>query len=294
MTTTHRLLGLTLILALVGAAPAGAVELVYKPKVGETVQHKVMLAGRLSVTASNPELASFLDQRGEMTTAIRYSAAPASQSDDSTVVDIRMLNGQAVVKTESGAETVDLGTLTAKLTTDRRLETGDAEFEIEEDFTETSGEAYSVLDGFAILAGDWWDLVDVLYLPAGDVSTGAEWQYEDAEGRPSESAPPFVVRYKLLDLTTHEGRKCAKIRASWRYEFSDMKMEEEGEGEEADATTGSGVHTGDYLLYYDYENSVCAYSEGSVGLEISVQIPSPSGIGTASMKALVNVKTALE
>jgi len=102
-----------------------------------------------------------------------------------------------------------------------------------------------------------------------------------------------VVKYKLLDLTTHAGRKCAKIRASWRYEFSDMKMGEEGEGEESAATTGSGLHTGDYLFYYDYENSVCAYSEGSVGLEMSVAMPSPSGEGTASMKALVNVKTSL-
>jgi hypothetical protein len=294
MTTTHRLLGLTLILALVCVAPASAVELVYKPKVGETVQHKVMLAGRLSVTASDPELASFVDQRGEMTATIRYSSVPTSQSDDSTVMDIRMLDGQAVVKTESGTETVDLGTLTAKLTTDRRLETGEGEFDAEEDFTETSEEAYSVLDGFPLLAGDWWELVDVLYLPAGDVSKGAEWRYEDTEDLPSESAPPVVVKYKLLDLTTHEGRKCAKIRASWRYEFTDMKMEEEGEGEESDAMTGSGLHTGDYLIYYDYENSVCAYSEGSVGLEMSVTMPSPSGEGTASMKALVNVKTALE
>jgi len=294
MTTTHRLLGLTLILVLVGAAPAGAVELVYKPKVGETVQHKVMLAGRLSVTASDSELAAFVDQRGEMTAAIRYSAVPTSQSEDSTVVEIRMLKGQAVVKIESGAETVDLGTLTARLTIDRRLETGEAEFDNEEDVTEISYETYSVLDGFPLLAGDWWEVVDVLYLPAGDVSTGAEWQYEETEDLPSESAPPLVVRYKLLDLTTHAGRKCAKIRASWRYEFSDMKMDEEGEGEESAATTGSGVYSGDYLLYYDYKNSVCAYSEGSVGLETSVTMPSPSGEGTASMKALVNVKTALE
>ena len=294
MTTTHRLLGLALILALAAAAPAGAVELVYKPKVGETMQHKVMLAGRLSVTTSDPELAAFLDQRGEMTAAIRYSAAPVSQSDDSTVVEIRMLNGQAVVKTESRTETVDLGTLTGKLTADRRLETGDLEFDAEEDFTEISEEAYSVLDGFPLLAGDWWELVDVLYLPTGDVSEGAEWQYEDREDLPSESAPPIVVKYKLLDLTTHAGRKCAKIRASWRYEFSDMKMGEEGEGEESDAMTASGVHTGDYIFYYDYENSVCPYSEGSVGLETSVMMPSPSGEGTASMKALVNVKTTLE
>jgi len=292
MTTTHRLLGLTLILVLVGAAPASAVELVYKPKVGETVQHKVMLAGRLSVTASDSELAAFLAQRGEMTVTIRYAAAPASQSDDATVVAIRMLNGQAVVKTESGTETFDLGTLTAKLTVDRRLETGAAEFDNEEDITEVSDEAYSVLDGFPVLGGNWWELVDVLYLPAGDVSAGAEWQYEDTEDLPSESSPPLVVRYKLLDLTTHAGRKCAKIRASWRYEFSDMKMDEEGE--ESEATIGSGVYSGDYLLYYDYENSVCAYSEGSVGLETSVMMPSPSGEGTASMKALVNVKTALE
>lgn len=294
MTATYRLLWLTLILALVGAAPAGAVELVYKPKVGETVQHKVMLAGRLSVTVSDPELASFLDQRGEMTATIRYSVTPTSRSDDSTVVAIRMLDGQAVVNTESGTETVDLGTLTAKLTTDRRLETDEAEFDIEEDFTETSDEVYSVLDGFPLLAGDWWELVDVLYLPTGDVSKGAEWRYEDTEDLPSESAPPLVVRYKLLDLTTHAGRNCAKIRASWRYEFSDMKMEEEGEGEEPDAMTGSGLHTGDYLVYYDYENSVCAYSEGTVGLEMSVTMPSQSGEGTVSMKALVNVKTALE
>ncbi|MDH4180203.1 MAG: hypothetical protein OEV33_06800, partial [Armatimonadota bacterium] len=80
MTATRRLLGLTLILALVGAAPASAVELVYKPKVGEAAQHKVMLAGRLSVTTSAPELAAFLDQRGEMTATIRYSATPTSQS----------------------------------------------------------------------------------------------------------------------------------------------------------------------------------------------------------------------
>lgn len=288
-----RILFLAAMLALAGAGPAGAVELVYKPKVGQTVQHKVMIAGRLSLTGSGDELAALLDRRGEMTATIRYSATPTSQSDDSTVVEMRLLEGTAVVKTESATETVNLGTLTATLTTDRRLETDDADFEFEEDLSEVSEEAYAVLDGFPILTGDWWELVDVLYLPAGDVSKGAKWQYEEESELPDGSAQPLVVSYELLDLTSHDGRKCAKIRASWRYEFSDMQVDE-GDDAESATTTGSGVYSGDYLIYYDYENSVCAYSEGSIGFDATATMPTPFGEGSATMKALANVKIDIE
>jgi len=292
VTLVPRILGSTLILALVGVTPASAVELVYRPKLRDVARHKVMLAGRVSLTGAAPEATGLMDRRGEMTATIRYSATPMSRSDGATVVAVRMLDGQAVVKTDSLAETVDLGRFRATLTTDTRLETRETELEIEEDLAECSNEVHFVLDGFAILGGDWWDLVDVLYLPAGDVSPGAEWQYEDTEDLPSESAPPLVVKYRLLDLTTHRGRKCARIRASWRYEFSDVGMDENAG--DAPVAAGNGVYTGDYLCYYDHERSVCMYSEGSAGLEISLEIPTPSGVGTASMKALVNVRTALE
>jgi hypothetical protein len=138
------------------------------------------------------------------------------------------------------------------------------------------------------LVGDaWLGLVDVLYLPEGDVAPGATWSHEPLE---EEEDLPFALEidHRLLELTTYAGRTCAKIAVSWRAPFTDMPFPEAGEAADASA---SGIFSGEYVVYYDYENCLEVYVEGSVGASISVAVPEPAV--TVTQNHQINVKSKL-
>jgi hypothetical protein len=291
-----RQLAILVALALLGGAgsAAQAVEMQYRPKAGETAKHRVMLAGRLTMEADSPLVQEFILDRAQLSATLEYVCTPTSQSGDTTEIEVEMTRSEATVTTAAGPEKTSLGSAKATMQVDSRLEVSEASFTTDEDYTSLSDDAVEAIDAFGAGAAGWWDLVDVLYLPEGDVSAGAEWTYEDTDTDFGgvEGAPPLEVRYKLLELTTHAGRKCAKIGTSFQYEFSDVAVSPEDEG--GRQMTTSGVMSGEYLSYYDYENSVQVYHEGAMGLDVTVTIDHPDMASAAvRTKIVMNVKMIL-
>jgi hypothetical protein len=283
-------------LALLGAAGSGAqaVEIQYKPKVGETTKQRVMLAGRMSMEADSPLMQDFILDRAQVSATIDYTSKPISQSGDATEVKVQITQGEATITVSEGQEKTSLGSVESTMRVDRRLEVSEVDFTTEEDYRHLSDDAAGAMDAFGIGAGGWWDLVDVLYLPEGDVSVGAEWTYKDDDTSigGGEEAPPLEVQFKLLELTTHAGRNCAKISTSYRYEFSEVAMPTGAE--EGGRMTTSGLMSGEYLIYYDYENSVRVYREGSTGFDVTVIAEYPEmGEATVRTKIVMNVKASL-
>jgi hypothetical protein len=269
-----------------GLASAEAVVLEYRPSVGQTASYKVQFAGRMqrSVEGEEPFATS---KRYQATVALTYTTEVVSQTDDGTVVQIRMQEGQADVTAGDVSETVNLGTLEARTPVDRRRLSTDAELSAEQDLTEVSPGVVDTLASLGLLGGEWLSLVDVIYLPEAEVEPGAVWFYEDA---PGEGAPGVTIRveFRLLQLTTRDGRKCAKISASWSAPFSESSPLPGEEGAEGTAT---GVLSGEYVVYYDYENCLELYVEGSVGTSITMGV---SGVPvSATQKQQVNVKARL-
>jgi len=292
-----RRLAVLMALMLVGgvASAAQAVEMRYDPEIGEVAKHRVMLAGRLTMEADSPLMQEFLLDRAQLLATIEYTSTPTSRSEDATNIDVKMTDSEVTVTTSEGPEKTSLGSAEATMQVDSRLEVVDAKFTTDEDYTSLSDKAAEAIDTFGIGAAGWWDLIDVLYLPEGDVPVGAEWTYEEEPGEfgGDEGAPPLVVRYKLLELTTHAGRKCAKISSSFRYEFSDADMS--SEDEDGGKLTATGTVSGEYLSYYDYENSAQVYHEGSTGVDVTVTVALPDLPGTdVRTKIAMNVKAALQ
>ncbi|MBN1461428.1 MAG: hypothetical protein JXA57_18020 [Armatimonadetes bacterium] len=295
MNTSRLALWLALIVVSWAGSAAQAVEMKYTPKVGEPTQHRVMLAGRLTMETDSPFMQGFILDRAQVSARIDYVSKPVSRSGDTTNIEVEMTGSEVSITTAEGPEKTSLGSAEATMEVDSRLEVLDASFTTDEDYTSLSDDAAEAIDTFGVGAGGWWDLIDVLYLPEKDVTVGAEWTYEDtgADFVGAEGAPPLVVKYKLLELTTHAGRKCAKISTSLKYEFSEVDISPE-EDEEGRMTT-SGTLSGEYLSYYDYENSIQVYHEGSTGADVTVRFEHPDLPETeVRTKIVMNVKAALE
>ncbi len=259
---------LAALLAASSAPCCHAIVLRYEPKVGQTATYKAMFAGRMQrAIEGDVPFAAF--ERYQVTATLTYTSEVLSQTDDATMVKIRMEDGQADVKAGDVAETVDLGTLQAQTTVDRRRLGTDADVTAEADFAEVHPELIDALGSLRILGDLWLGLADVLYLPEGDVGPGATWFHKDVpEG--DEPFPILKIDHRLIELTSYKGRKCAKIAVSWRAPFSDIPFPVRGGAVEASA---SGVLSGEYIVYYDYENCLEVYVEGSVGRSLTVPLP---------------------
>jgi hypothetical protein len=127
--------------------------------------------------------------------------------------------------------------------------------------------------------------VDVVCLPEGDVKPGDTWSHEPAA---EMEDLPFTVRvdHRLLEVTTRAGRTCAKLSVSWEAPFSDVPFPM-GDGD-VDASA-SGVMSGEYIVYYDYENCLEVHVEGAFGTTFTLALPEFS----VEQKQQVNVKARL-
>lgn len=267
-----------------GVASARGVVIEYKPKVGQKATYKVMFAGRMQ-RAIEGDVPYATSQRYEVTATLKYTSQVLSQTDDATIVKIRMEDGEADVKTGDIVETVDLGTLQAEATVDRRRLGTDADVTAEADLSEVHLDVIDALESLHLLDDQWLGLVDVLYLPEGDVKPGATWSHRD-EPEGEGPFPTVTIDHRLVELTSYGSRKCAKIAVSWRVPFSDVPFPPGGGEVEALA---SGVFSGEYLVYYDYENCLEVYVEGSVGTSLTVPLPDSS----FEQKQQMNVKARL-
>jgi hypothetical protein len=129
--------------------------------------------------------------------------------------------------------------------------------------------------------------------PEGDVKEGDTWSDTiSVPWAPGGSEVEVTCSTELLALTTFQNRKCAKIRISFSSPM-EMDLAELGMpvGEEGSGAM-QGVLKGDLLTYYDYENSLYVYSEGTVGMEGQMSVSDMLG-GVMETKTIMNLKMVM-
>jgi hypothetical protein len=131
-------------------------------------------------------------------------------------------------------------------------------------------------------------------LPEGDVKEGDTWSDTiSVPWAPGGSEIEVTCSMELLALTTFQSRKCAKIRISFdgpvELDLAELGMPAGEEG----AGAMEAVLKGDILTYYDYENSLYVYSEGTVGMDGQMTMPGMPGGGVMEMKTIMNLKEVM-
>ncbi|MCJ7797797.1 MAG: hypothetical protein MUQ56_13740 [Thermoleophilia bacterium] len=268
------LIGMVVGMAVTLCVPAHAIVLRYTPKVGEVHKQKATFAGRMQTSVEGMgEL-----MRMEMTLEMEYSERALSQTDAVTRVQTDLTRGTLTLTMGGQSQPRDLGVGKTVLDLDRQ---GNVVKIVEMDMPE----AEQIMGPGA----ESWSF-DIPF-PEGDIAVNGTWSgtMTIPIGR---DTPPIRLPYEctLLGLTTFQGRNCAKIRATFKGPFDMDLSGVEGIGADAEGPMNATME-GDLVYYYDYDNSVDVYGEGTVGMDMSMSM---AELGAVTMKMLMNIKTALQ
>jgi hypothetical protein len=273
-------------LGLVAAPPTEAALLRYRPKVGTTTKHRLQVSSRMSFS-EEPEQHYILPLKAEVSASLEYAQKITSETEDGVRVETQLSSSEAKVTANDVTETASLGSCRLAQDMDHLRSPSEGLGEIEEDFTEVSDETYHALTECYLTLGEWADWLDILQFPDAEVELGETWKGEAPFIGPFGVLPPeAVVRSRLVELTTMEGRKCAKIETSL-----DAPLHEDLH--ETGAPEGLSLQRAlrfNLVWYYDYENSVTVLMEGSITEEgLFSDTSGRSGQG----KVIINVKESL-
>lgn len=263
-----------LLVLLSAALPAHAVVLRYQPAVGSVQRQKVTMAGRMETSMEG--LGQMM--RMELVSEMNYQQKALSQTDEVTRVETKMLGGKASVTFGEQSQSMDMpdGKIVADI--DRR---GRMAKLVEMDM---KGQSQQMMGADAL--GNWSQFAA---FPEGEISIGDTWA--DKITVPSTAGGPELtldLNSKLLSVETFQGRQCTKIRTTFsgpmEYDLSAMGQ----------AGTMNATLQGDMVWYYDYENSVYVYGEGTVGMDMNMASDA-SGMpaGAMTSKMIMNVKLAM-
>jgi hypothetical protein len=273
-------LALVVLLALVGAcARAGAVELRYRPPVGETSRYRLLIAARVDTTS--PTKPSY-HRQAEALVNIAFAQMVRSQSDTTTTVETQLLTGKATI-TVAGREIVaDLGRGSALTAVDLQGVVLDEESDIEEPLDDFSEEVFLTLEEpLGVLYGGWTDLLWLLRLPEGDVQIGAEWQQSE-----DSQTSQLVRTYRLAELTAFQGRKCAKIEGTWQGHWSATHTPDGPGAQQIGPMSSEGTDKGELIWYLDLERHRIACMEG----RFEGALAATASAGSSVDKTIANVK----
>jgi hypothetical protein len=279
------LLGIALVCTTAGAEP---IQLRFKPKVGQESKHRLMIAARIEESGGGDEEDRPSTQRSEATVHIDYAQKATAETDEQTTLETRQLNGQVEVSGEAGNVTINLPAFSTIQRLDRRRQTVGMEDMEGGDPPESDedGTGCDIVGSLGVGCGEWAGIPGMLTLPAEPVDVGSTWKRDQNAG---VSGASFVINYKLEALTTHSGRKCARIHATWRQQFSTKGLSDLSEMSAGSVGmfAAEGVNTGDLVWYYDYENGVDVSIEGALGNESTTVAFHSTG------KAAMNLKIVL-
>jgi hypothetical protein len=262
--------------------PAQAIVLRYAPKVGEVHKQKATIAGRMQTTMEGIGEAV----RAEMTGEMEYSEKALSQTDTVTRVQTDLSGGKMSMTMAGQSQSLDMPTGKMVVDMDRQ---GRVVKLVEMDMP---GSEQMMGAAGAENFPNWSQFGA---FPEGDVAVNDTWS--DKLSMPAGPGMPAIeISYKctLLDLSTFQGRKCAKIRTTFSGPFEMDLSKMAGVGAGAGGAM-NGTMQGDLVWQYDYENSVYVYGEGTVGMDMNMSVGGADMPGGAmTMKMLMNIKTALQ
>jgi hypothetical protein len=250
----------------------------YAPKVGVEAKHKLAIKGRTEVVTEGMGAT----MRMEMTGTTFYSEKALSETPDRARMETLLTGGEFTIQMSGNTQTQEVpkGRIVADVDRQGRMLSL-----VESDF---GGEAQSIM---GTGTENWATFSNFSAFPEGNVAVGDSWSDElEIPAMPGGPKLSLKISSRLLGLATYEGRKCAKIRTTFK---GPMSFTEEGEAE-ADSTSMEATLEGTMEWQYDYENSVYVDGEGSMGLDMKMSISAPEMPGTeVRTKMLANVTMTL-
>lgn len=276
------LVGMMVGIAATVCVPAQAIVLRYAPKVGEVHKQKATMAGRMQTTMEG--MGEMM--RAEMTMEMEYSEQAISQTETVTRVQTDLTGGKVSMAMAGQSQSMD--TPAGKMVVDmdrqgRVVKLVEMDMPGSEQMMGTAG------------AENFPNWSQFGAFPEGEVAINESWA--DKLSIPATpSTPAIEVSFKctLLELTTFQGRKCAKIRTVFSGPLEMDLSEMEGAAAGAEGSMNATIQ-GDIVWHYDYENSVYVYGEGTLGIDMSMAMSGADMPGGAmTMKMLMNLKTALQ
>ncbi len=264
-------------LALATSLPAHALVLRVQPEIGATHRYKLTMSGRTNTEMMGQAVST------QTTGEVNYAEKVLSREGDVTRYETEVFGGSIEVTQAGQSQTIDLPSGRSVTEVDSRgrvVKVVEAESEGESDEQSLAGSGPGSMAASSHYGS----------FPESDVKEGDTWS--DTLSVPMGPGGPEVevtCTMELLALTTFQNRKCAKIRTSFssplELDLGDLGVPggEEGVG------GLQAVLKGDILTYYDYENSLYVYTEGTMGVDGEMSVPGMPG-GGVPMKMIMNLK----
>lgn len=262
--------------AVLAGLPAQAVVLRYQPEVGSTTTYKLVMKGDMSMTMPGLEEATGGDVNSTMTMVQKALA----KQDNGTKVEMRITEGKLTVTMTGEKTSQDLPSSQAVMVLDDRGRMAEL-------LSSDSGGLgpQETLPG----TDDWGAFAGYGGFPEGDVKAGDVWT-DDVKVPASAMMPEMnlQVRSRLVELSTYQGHKVAKISSAFSGPFSgDLSQLAQGAPQQVQGTM-SGNLQGNLIALYDYEKSVYVHTEGRFTTTIDTQM-SGAGMGAAVMSMKVHM-----
>jgi len=226
-------------------AAAQAVMLRYAPKVGTKVSYDHAVTSTSDATVAGQTM--HVDSTMHMTAT--YTAK--AQTPKGTRVEVAMRDGSMTL-TMPGAETPrtqKIPDMTTTMLIDDRGQMQQAKTSGEDQQASAmSDDLLSNLSGFSMF-------------PKTEVKPGDTWSdtLETKAMGKAGAAVKVAFTCTLLELSTYQGRQCAKIRTTFKGTTTATGM------------PGTGNLQGSALQYYDYENSL--WVDGEVKMTMNMKLP---------------------
>ncbi len=263
--------------AALAVLPAQAVVLRYTPEVGSTTTYNLTMKGDISMAM--PGLGDAGGGTGQVSSTMNMVQKALAKQDNGTKVEMGMTGGTITSDISGESTSQQVTPSKAVLILDER---GRMVQVVSSDSGGQSGQAG--LPGLQ----DWGSFAGYGGFPEGDVKVGDVWT--DEVKVPASAMMPEMnlqVRSRLVELTTYQGHKVAKINSTFTGPISgDLSQLSQGQPQQVQGTM-SGNLQGNFTCYYDYEKSVYVQTDGHFTTDINTQL---SGIGAMQMKMTLAVE----
>ena len=275
-------LGLATCLLAVLALPAQAILLRYSPKVGVATKHKFTTAGRTEIAAE----AMTEPMRMEMEMVMHSLRKALSETSDTVKVETRSFDSSLKITMLGQTQTEALPETRCVTQMDRRARI----LKVEEADARELGDVQQMIPGGPGTWGNWDSFPP---FAEKDVKAGDKWSEElSLVSLTGMQGMTVKATSEMIALTTFQARKCAKIRTVFEVPLNPNLLQMGGLGEEAAEGLAEGMIKGMVLWYYDYENSVYAYAEGTTETSTTMDMGEAMG-GLSAIKVVINMKMTL-
>jgi len=261
--------------------PAHAIVLRYSPKEGLVTKHKMTMTGTTTMTM--PEMQS-AGMKMTMSGSILTTEKVLSASDESVTLETRVTGGKMTMTAqgETNSEDVSEGRMVAEMDHHGRM--------VKVIESDMDADTENMLTG----GMDYSDFCEIgAAFPEGDLAVKDTWTGEMKMPLGEGQDVTLTATSRLLEVGAFQGRKCAKIRSTFKGPLT-LDMSAMGGAQGGGDVNATGTLYGQFVSYYDYENSVYVSSEGTITVTMEVTASNPEGGEfTATTKSAMTMTTKL-